>query len=275
MKSIFATLLFGAGATCIAAAQEKPLSLPDNVSDLIIDGNRAEVHPLDPNEFFPSENGKLSVSNALGLAELGTRLQSSLAQVPEGDEGKGHKDFATLKQLEGSFRDIADSKDRQSLFETIPYFTSVFSLNKTIGEMLGNACMIASEARFVYLREIAFDVSENAAALDLAKHGNFIGLFCNREIIQEPDWEDEPIPIDPAGIFIIDPNNATTKLMTKTLEEIRNFLGGNTDTGFFERYEADGDGMKILKTKYAANKAAVQAKFLELLAHVAQLEKRQ
>jgi hypothetical protein len=56
------------------------------------------------------------------------------------------------------------------------------------------------------------------------------------------------------------------------LEEIKTFLRGSTDSSFFERYEATGDGMDILKTKYASNKAAIHAKFDEVIAFVAQLE---
>jgi len=48
-----------------------------------------------------------------------------------------------------------------------------------------------------------------------------------------------------------------------------------TDNSFFERYEATGDGMDVLKTKYAANKVAIQAKFAEVVAYVAQLEAQQ
>jgi hypothetical protein len=38
---------------------------------------------------------------------------------------------------------------------------------------------------------------------------------------------------------------------------------------FFERYLSTRDGMAILKTKYAANKAAIDAKFEELKAWIA------
>lgn len=93
-----------------------------------------------------------------------------------------------------------------------------------------------------------------------------------RTLWQMGYWENKSEYILSAGAFILDANMATTELKTKTLEETEIFLGGHTDVSFFERYEAAGDGMDILKTKYAANKAAIQAKFAEVLAHVAQLE---
>ena len=89
------------------------------------------------------------------------------------------------------------------------------------------------------------------------------------------DWEDEPNYVIAPGGFIVDATKATTLLKTKTLDEIKTFLGGSIDNSFFERYEAAGDGMDVLKTKYAANKVAIQAKFAEVVAYAAQLEAQQ
>jgi hypothetical protein len=245
-------------------------------SDAIeVDGDSVEVEALNPEDFSPAKNGELSHSDALDVAELKAALEAALAQVPEGEKGQGHDDFSAYQQLVTSFQIIATTKDRDSLFATVPVILPVFSPSENRGIELSHAGMVASGIRDVYIREVAFEVLENSANIPQAKHDRFVNLFCNRAILQEPDWEENPPPIDPAGVFIVDENNATINLKAKGLKEIETFSSGNIDNSFFERYEATGDGMDVLKTKYAANKAAIQAKFAEVLAHVAQLASQQ
>lgn len=251
------------------------LSLP-NLDTLetkyAIDGNTIDVVPSTPADFVPPENGKLSPIDVGYIVEIHARLLQSLALVPEGEKGKDHSDFSILQQLAIDFQNVTTTKDRDALFATIPATLVVMSPSANQGYELNDARGVVSDCRYVIIQEVAFEVLENSSNVTSARHEMFVNIFCNREIRQEPDWEDEPMPIDSAGVFVTDATNSAAKLKTKTLEEIKTFLGGSTDNSFFERYESAGDGMNLLKTKYAANKATIQAKFAEVLAHVAQLE---
>lgn len=115
-------------------------------------------------------------------------------------------------------------------------------------------------------------IKEKAATLTNEEWVCISKMSLYRTLWQMGYWENETEYILSAGAFIVDADKATTELKTKTLEEIKTFLGGDTDNSFFERYEDAEDGMDILKTKYAANKTAIHAKFAEVLAHVAHLE---
>ena len=110
-------------------------------------------------------------------------------------------------------------------------------------------------------------------ALSVSQHDGILNMFSIRHgLYEENVWEERRIPIDAAGVFILDPINATSKLKQKSLDEITSFLGGFSDSAFFERYDNTGDGLNFLKTKYAAEQNLIHTKLIELLAYKNQLE---
>ncbi len=275
MKKIIQLTVLSVMIYQCAFAQDEEIKLPENIVDLVIDGNTKNVVTLDSVDFLPQANGLLSKSNALDIGEIAIRIQGSLNQVPQGDSGQGHSNFIILQQLVTIFKSISATKDRASFFATIPQTLLILTPDKIRSIELNKSGVVLSAVRYSYVREVAFDISENSANISEASHDIFINMICHGGILSSADWEDEPMPIDSAGIFIVDPINSTTKLKTKSLKELKTFLGGITDNSFFKRYQAEGDGMEILKTKFAAEKDSIQGKLAELFVHVAQLEAQQ
>lgn len=81
------------------------------------------------------------------------------------------------------------------------------------------------------------------------------------------------MPIDAAGVMILDATNVVTQLKAGPWQQAKQFLGGTDNaSAYFARYTAPGNGLAVLKAKYAQNQAAIDAKFVELKTWVAQQE---
>jgi hypothetical protein len=76
--------------------------------------------------------------------------------------------------------------------------------------------------------------------------------------------------MDSAGIMILNPAAVVTKLESLPVNRAQSFMRKLTAVDAFARYEIGGDGMLELKTKYAANKTEVIAKWNELALWVSQ-----
>ena len=221
--------------------------------------------------------GEIRLLAEILLQEAKQKIEAQQASVPDGANGKQSTTYIKITQWLQEVDVQLATKTRVKLLDLNPLNAELLKSARSEEDLdesvLGLVGLVQSTTKgLIYNGSDFFKENQNP---DVSQHDKLlVGFYCS-DFIEEPEWEDEPLPIDPAGVFVIDQNNATTKLKTKTLDEIKTFLGGDTDNGFFERYEAAGDGMDILKTRYAANKVAIQAKFAEVLAHVAQLENQQ
>ena len=100
---------------------------------------------------------------------------------------------------------------------------------------------------------------------------NLAGLctvFSTAGFTSEGDWEASPIPVDSAGIMILDAAAVVAHLKTRSWQQAAQFLGNRTAPMAFARYAPSGDGMAVLKTKYSTNQAAITSKWNELAAWV-------
>jgi hypothetical protein len=85
------------------------------------------------------------------------------------------------------------------------------------------------------------------------------GYFC-----QEGEWEGKNPPINAAGVMILNAAAVVTQLKAGPWKQASQFLEGETTASeYFDRYIPTGDGLTVLKTKYAANQDAIDAKFVE------------
>lgn len=117
------------------------------------------------------------------------------------------------------------------------------------------------------IAEHVADQGANVAPADLA---NFVSVFSVSGFILAPDWEDQLMPIDAAGMMILDPAAVVTQLKALPREQGERFLGGYSPVDAFEDYETGGRALPALKAKYAANKSAIVAKWQELQTWVSQ-----
>jgi hypothetical protein len=114
------------------------------------------------------------------------------------------------------------------------------------------------------IQVIAQHVKQSAANVDAATLSAFVTVFSTRNFIQESDWEEKEAPMDSGGAFVLNAAAVVTQLKALPWSRAEQFIGNRTFAQIFERYESSGGGLPVLKLKYAANKAIIQAKFNEL-----------
>lgn len=222
----------------------------------------------------PPKAGEIRLYAEIVLKEARDSIMADQASVPNGPSGKESVTYAKIARWLQAVDVQLLTKTQIKLIELNSLNAEILKSIKSEGNLDKSVLNFAGRVRSTNSALIynAFDFMNHNQNPNVTQHDNLLSGFYCSGFVEPPEWEDRAIPIDEAGVFIINPDNAVTKLKTKSIEEIKTFLRGTVDNSFFERYEANGDGPNVIKLKYAANKAVIQSKFAEILFHLAQLE---
>jgi len=119
------------------------------------------------------------------------------------------------------------------------------------------------------IQSIKQNLIEQNAIIPAERVRIFSNIFSVDGFGSEADWEDSSIPVDAAGVMILDAKTVVAHLKTQPWHHAKYFLGDNNAAEAFARYEKSGDGLGLLKEKYASNKPFFIAKWNELAGWVA------
>lgn len=245
------------------------LSIPDN--DPLIQG---DIGNTGQPEFTAAE---LAVPPVGEIQKIHLRLINSskdgfietLAVVPAGPDGQDSPWFTKAQTFKTGLNAVATSRLQIDCFALIPQIVELLKTRRTdVPSFAADASGLASGCSSVIIHAIERHVIDQTGSVSVANLIIFITVFSTPGFLSEGDWEASPIPIDSAGIMILDPAAVVTQLKTRPWQEAEQFLGNNTAAEAFARYAMSGDGMAILKTKYAADQATITAKWNELAAWV-------
>ena len=270
MKTPFFLILY-AGVTVIAAvnAQKafRPAHLPAN--DPAFDNTPFVITDEDLKDPPPGEVRKLYVAY---LKETRSILAANLAAAPEGPEGRQSPWMAKFQGIIASMDQIVVSCSQRHVIELIPRMKEVFEAGGTEGYSPFFAAQggLIRSAGVCVLHAIAEHVTDQEANVAAAELAHFVTVFSVSGFIFTPDWESELMPIDAAGVMILDSAAVVTQLKALPWKRAQQFLGRYSAAEAFEDYEAAGTGLPSLKAKYAANKATILAKWQELQTWVSQ-----
>jgi hypothetical protein len=167
---------------------------------------------------------------------------------------------------------IVVSRSQRHVIDLIPQMKEVFEAGGTAGysDFFAAQGGLVRSLGVCVVNAIAEHVTDQGANVAPADLANFVTVFSVSGLILAPDWEDQVMPIDAAGVMILDAVAVVTQLKALPWKQAERFLGRSSVTDAFQDYESTGAGLNTLKTKYAANKLAVIAKWNELAAWVAQ-----
>jgi hypothetical protein len=198
------------------------------------------------------------------------QLSENMTTAPSGAEGRDAVLYQKLILWKGKLDTLAQSRLQSDVFagmecikdyihakesEELPdFFMNQLSLMRELGPTIVNAMQLSITAK-------SADVSQESLKI-------FVSFFALAGFFSEADWEDEPMPVDAAGIMILDAAAVASELKAQSWQRAELFIGGRTVEEAFARYSGDGTGLPVLKSKYAANKALVEAKWNEVQAWV-------
>jgi hypothetical protein len=182
-----------------------------------------------------------------------SELASILASVPEGSGGQGSPWFAKAQSFRMGLDRIAVNRLQVDCFALVPWIEELLKTqNEDVPEFVSKTRGLAGGISETLINAIERHIFDQNAIVSAANRNAFIKVFSVAGFISEGDWEGSPIPIDSAGIMILDAAGVVTQLKTLPWQEADRFLGNATALQAFARYAASGNGMAILKTKYAA-----------------------
>jgi hypothetical protein len=227
-------------------------------------------------DLVPPGPGEVSRADAKYMQPASPQIGALLSQTPSGATGTGSTWYPRLQSWKTAFDQVLTSRVRTDFLNLIPTMADYLSRDAAAEELapqLGEISNWMQNCGQYLIKAAAVHVSEQNGAIDAATLAKFVKLFASRGFVVEADWEDAPMPINSAGVMILDAPAVVTQLKSGPWEQAKRFLaGGNTSAGFFKRYLASGNGLPVLKTKYAQSQAVIDAKFSELKTWVAQQE---
>lgn len=201
-------------------------------------------------------------------------LTTALASVPPSSEGQGSAAYAKFQTFNTGLATVISSRLQSDVFSLIPQYIELLAFSpdseeETNAPAFAKECSKLIRFRIPMLFGNAMErrIIDQNAAVPVAEVEKFVTVFSTVGFIG--DGEISP-DIDRAGVMILNPAAVVTKLKLLPVEPARYFLNSSTAAEAFARYEAGGDGMPALKTKYAANKTEIIAKWNELALWVSQ-----
>jgi hypothetical protein len=226
--------------------------------------------PLTAAELAVPPLGQIQKRHLRSVNNLRTLLAADLAAVPAGAEGQGSPWFAKCQAYKSGLDAVAASSLQSDCFALIPKISAVLAARTSDAPAFTQQCAgLANGFSPVLVYAIERHVIDQNGTVSAPNVISFSTVFSTGGFLSEGDWEATPIPVDSPGIMILDAAVVVTHLKTRPWEEADQFLGKATAAEAFARYAPSGDGMAILKTKYAANQAIITAKWNELTTWVA------
>lgn len=275
-KSFIVIVLVCSVASAQAAEEfvSPSLRIPDGDDSIQADLNPPAVPELTPAELAAPQAGEIRKSHLRTVNQLRSILATTLAAVPAGAEGTGSPWFTKAQAYKAGLDAIATSCLQADCFALIPKIADLLAAKQEVYEerpvpdFSVKCAGLANGFSTVLINAIERHIIDQNATVSSPNLIGFIKVFSVGSFRSEGDWEGEPIPVDSAGIMILDAAAVVTHLKTQPWQEASQFLGNRTAADAFARYATTGNGMGVLKTKYAANQGAITAKWDELAAWV-------
>ena len=213
--------------------------------------------------------GQIQKSHLRTVNQLRTILAATLTTAPSGTDGQGSPWFAKGQAYKSGLDVVSVSLLQSDCFALIPKISALLAARQSDAPAFAQQCAgLANGFSTVLLHSIERHVIDQNGTVFAANLVSFSTVFSTEGFTSEGDWEASPIPVDSAGIMILDAAAVVTQLKTRPWQEADHFLGNATAAQALARYAASGDGMAILKTKYAATQTMIAAKWNELAAWV-------
>ncbi len=211
--------------------------------------------------------GEIRQDDVQDLQQYDDEVAKWLADTPNDQYGKQSPLYPKLQAWSDSLHRLALSHKQADAFSMIPLMVDVFTGGKTEGaaEELKEVKGRMNDCGFPLIMAAGAYIKQHNGEVNPATLSNFVKLFSVPGFDMEPDWENAAMPIDAAGLMVINPTVVVNQLKSEPWQRAQEFIGNRTPAQFFERYTANGDGLAVLKAKYAAQEAAVSAKFKQLV----------
>lgn len=240
----------------------------------LVAGGETDAIVYEEGDFQLPVKGMIMKADLKRVAAIHSSISMELTAAPNTAAGKQSERFRRIGAWNAELGKSLASGKQSDFLSLLPALTTHIERDtrlelECIPLQNAEAYMVISGD--VFIRALAHHVvhEEGVVAAEVLRQA--VVLFGNGRLVDETAWDvDDPMPLDSAGVFILNPELAVEELKKRPVERVRFFLTGTTEASeFFRRYGAEGDGMEKLKSRYAANKAAIDAKHREMVSWLA------
>lgn len=260
--------LYGITALATVDAQEnKPAIGP--IGDLEYQGVDPDAIIYDDGDFDSPPAGQVTMAHWKDLGRINQKIGEDIQNAPDDATGKQSVAYAPLQAWKTLFDHFISTKASADLLALAPGIVVYHNRpeEQISSTELQNIRGRMTEIIYYVVEALAAKVVQSNGVLNSTDLGSAVDIFSIYRLVDGTMWDppDVPMPIDWAGVMIIDAPAAVTELKAGPWQQAKKFLNGETTAGgYFVRYTGSGDGLAVLKTKYAANQSAIDAKFNEL-----------
>ncbi len=269
------TLLFYVVASFIATAINhqafsQGLAIPKNDAGIADSISDALPTPYTLDELATPPAGEIRKLRLRAINSTKLSLQAVLATVPLADQTNPNYSIAlfAIQKIES----VISDRQQNQLFGLIEDIIALDEAAKVEANpsFVKPAAEALSELKTSIVHEIAAYIVTQNAAVPADKLSLFVRAFTAGSFIEAGDWEGEVIPVSEIGMMIIDAAAVVAMIKTQPWQNADRFIGGANASNAFSKYTPSGDGLAVLKMKYASNQATIEAKWNELAAWVAE-----
>jgi hypothetical protein len=224
-------------------------------------------------DYPPPAPGKIWPPYVEHVNEIRAHLAPIIAAVPPGNDGQASPWFAKLQAIKGQMDQVASSQNQTDLFAAVAQLAEIFR-QQDAPSFVGDAYGDLANLSVPLIGTAATHVQQQNGNVTAATLSCFVTMFQIGEgFVSEANWEDRPMPIDAAGVMILDATAVVNQLKAGNWQQAKRFIGSSaTAATYFARYAPPGKGLAVLKARYAQSQAVIDAKFDELKNWVAQQE---
>lgn len=253
-------------------ALEEMESIAADRGDISV-GVDSESIRFEVGDFEKPEPGKLSGADLKWLDEIQRKTDDNLNRAPAGELGQNAQWYPYMRDLNGSLATTIANRsaaDLLGIMDPLRVFIERESEAEWC-EQLQTAESYLTQCGSYMIRALAYHVGDQNGVLEEGLLRDAVKLFGNGKLVDETAWdEDDVMPIDSAGLFIVNPVVVLDELKKRPVERARFFLCGVSEASeFFRRYGGGGDGLEVLKVKYGANREVIEGKYAEAVAWLA------
>jgi hypothetical protein len=278
MKNIYLKTAIILCMSCKPLVAEK-LGLPSRASleerakarGVLRDGPVTGGLEFDESDFQWPAKGLLRKADLKVLGRLREDIDHGLRTAPEASRRASPAVVGALQTFNGGLGKVVASGRQTDFFPLIPQLVDfeerVMEEAVDLGPELALAAARMLECGTYVVRAYAYHIVHEQGVVSVERLRLAVPLFCNDRLLDETAWDEgDLIPVDSGGILILNPELVAEEVKRQPLIRVHRFLRNITDPAdVFQSYAAGGDGLEVLKARYAANKEVIDTKYRELV----------
>lgn len=185
-------------------------------------------------DLVPPGPGEVSRADVKYMQPASQQIGALLGQTPGGATGTGSTWYPRLQTWKTAFDQFLTSRLRADFLNLIPTMADYWSRDAEAEELapqLGEVSNWMQTCGEYLIKAAAAHVSEQNGVIDAATLAKFVKLFASRGFVVDADWEDAPMPINGAGVLILDAPAVVTQLKAGPWQQAKRFLAGGKNLG--------------------------------------------